>query len=163
MATEVLRVKKTKNFTVMSNHHLKNKELSLRAKGLLSVILSLPDNWDFTIKGLAAISKEGVDAIRSSICELESAGYVKRRRLKSSGKLSKTEYTFYEVPSQKECDAENNVEETPVSEIPISDNPTLEKPTLEKPTLEKPMLEKPMLENPMLDKSTQLNTKYIKY
>lgn len=63
MATEVLRVKKTKNFTVMFNHHLKNKELSLRSKGLLSVILSLPDNWEFTIKGLAAISKEGVDAI----------------------------------------------------------------------------------------------------
>lgn len=98
MATEVLRVKKTKNFTVMFNHHLKNKELSLRSKGLLSVILSLPDNWEFTIKGLAAISKEGVDAIRSSIRELERAGYVKRRRLISSGKLSKTEYTFYEVP-----------------------------------------------------------------
>ncbi len=109
----VLRVKKTKNFTVLSNHHLKNKELSLRSKGLLSVILSLPDNWDFTIRGLAAISKEGVDAIRSSICELEGAGYVKRRCLKSSsGKLSKTEYTFYEVPMQKECDAENNVEKT---------------------------------------------------
>ena len=101
----VLRVKKTKNFTVLSNHHLKNKELSLRSKGLLSVILSLPDNWDFTIKGLAAISKEGVDAIRSSIMELERAGYVKRRHLKSSsGKFSKTEYTFYEVPRQKECD-----------------------------------------------------------
>ena len=109
----VFRVKKTKNFTVLSNHHLKNKELSLRSKGLLSVILSLPDNWDFTIRGLAAISKEGVDAIRSSICELEGAGYVKRRCLKSSsGKLSKTEYTFYEVPMQKECDAENNVEKT---------------------------------------------------
>ena len=112
MATEVLRVKKTKNFTVLSNHHLKNKELSLRSKGLLSVILSLPDHWDFTIKGLAAISKEGVDAIRSSICELEGAGYVKRRRLISrSGKLSKTEYTFYEVPRLKECDTENIVEE----------------------------------------------------
>ena len=101
----VFRVKKNKNFTVLSNHHLKNKELSLRSKGLLSVILSLPDNWDFTIKGLAAISKEGVDAIRSSIMELERAGYVKRRHLKSrSGKFSKTEYTFYEVPRQKECD-----------------------------------------------------------
>ena len=159
MATEVLRVKKTKNFTVMFNHHLKNKELSLRSKGLLSVILSLPDNWNFTIKGLAAISKEGGDAIRSSIRELEEAGYVKRRRLISrSGKLSKTEYTFYEVARQKECDAENNVEEKPMSVTPISDNPILEKPMLEKP-----MLENPMLENPMLDKSTQLNTKYIKY
>ena len=149
----VLRVKKTKNFTVMSNHHLKNKELSLRSKGLLSVILSLPDNWHFTIRGLAAISKEGVDAIRSSICELESAGYVKRRRLISrSGKVSKIEYTFYEVPMQKECDTENNVEEKPMSVTPISN-----------PILEKPMLEKPILENPMLDKSTQLNTKYIKY
>ena len=108
---------------MLSNHHLENKELSLRSKGLLSVILSLPDNWDFTIRGLAAISREGVDAIRSSICELEGAGYVKRRHLKSSsGKFSKTEYTFYEVPRQKECDTENNVEETSVSEIPISDN-----------------------------------------
>ena len=76
----VFRVEKTRDFTVMSNHHLRNKNLSLRAKGLLSVMLSLPEEWDYTLKGLAHISKEGVDAIRSAIKELEKFGYIERHR-----------------------------------------------------------------------------------
>lgn len=70
MAT-VFRVQKTKDFTVMSNHHLKNKDLSLRSKGLLSFMLSLPEDWDYSLKGLATLNKEGIDAIRSAINELE--------------------------------------------------------------------------------------------
>lgn len=76
----VFRVERTRDYTVMSNHHLKNRSLSLKAKGLLSVMLSLPDEWDYTLRGLAAISKEGVDAIREAIRELEDAGYIVRSR-----------------------------------------------------------------------------------
>lgn len=79
MAT-VFRVQKTKDFTVMSNHHLKNKDLSLRSKGLLSFMLSLPEDWDYSLKGLATLNKEGIDAIRSAINELEAFGYIERSR-----------------------------------------------------------------------------------
>ena len=66
----VFRIEKSKDYTVMSNHHLRNTELSLRAKGLLSQILSLPEGWDYTIAGLAAINKEGKDAVRAAVQEL---------------------------------------------------------------------------------------------
>lgn len=75
----VFRVEKTRDYTVMANHHLKNKELTLKAKGLLSVILSLPEDWDYTLKGLSHINREGVDAIREAVRELERAGYVQRQ------------------------------------------------------------------------------------
>ena len=78
----VFRVERIKDYTVMSNHHLRNKNLSLKAKGLLSQMLSLPDDWDYTLKGLAAINKESVDAIRTAIWELEDAGYVVRIRVR---------------------------------------------------------------------------------
>ena len=95
----VFRIEKNKNYTVMSNHHLRNKDLSLKAKGLLSQMLSLPDDWDYTLKGLAYINKEGVDAIRTAVRELEKEGYIKRRQTRDkSGKLSVTEYTIYEIP-----------------------------------------------------------------
>ena len=80
----VFRVEKTKDYTVMSNHHLKNKGLSLKAKGLLSQMLSLPENWDYTLKGLSIINKESVDAIREAVKELEGEGYV----IRTSGCLS---------------------------------------------------------------------------
>ena len=82
MAT-VFRVQKTKDFTVMSNHHLKNKDLSLRSKGLLSFMLSLPEDWDYSLKGLATLNKEGIDAIRSAINELEAFGYIERSRVRN--------------------------------------------------------------------------------
>ena len=70
----VFRVERNKGYTIMSNHHLRNKELSLKAKGLLSQMLSLPDNWDYTLKGLSLINRESVDAIRTAVWELEKAG-----------------------------------------------------------------------------------------
>ena len=70
----VFRVEKTKGYTVMSNHHLRNHALSLKAKGLLSQMLSLPDDWDYTLQGLAQINKESTDAIREAVRELERAG-----------------------------------------------------------------------------------------
>ena len=78
--TVVFRVVKTKNYTMMSNQHLKDKRLTLKAKGLMSVMLSLPENWDYTLRGLSAISKEGVDAISEAVKELERSGYVIRNR-----------------------------------------------------------------------------------
>ena len=97
----------------MSNHHLRNMEISLKAKGLLSVMLSLPDNWDYTIKGLSIINKEGLDSIRSTIHELELAGYVERKRTRDlRGRFHTSEYI---------------IREKPVS--PVSENPTLDVPT----------------------------------
>ena len=148
----VFRVEKNKGYTVMSNHHLRNHTLSLKAKGLLSQMLSLPDDWDYTLQGLAQINKESIDAIREAVRELERAGYIKRSRERDErGCLRGTVYTIYEQPH-----AEPTPEE-PTQEKPALDNPTLEKPMLEKPTLEKPMLDKPTLENP-----TQLNTESTK-
>ena len=78
----VFRVERTKDYTVMSNHHLRNKELTLKAKGLLSQMLSLPEDWDYTLKGLAAINRESIDAIRTAVLELEQAGYIVRSRVR---------------------------------------------------------------------------------
>jgi len=74
----VFRVEKNKGYTVMSNHHLRDRDLSLKAKGLLSQMLSLPEDWDFTLAGLSRINRESIDAIRSAIRELEEAGYITR-------------------------------------------------------------------------------------
>ena len=78
----VFRVEKHKGYTVMSNHHLRNKELSLKAKGLLSQMLSLPEDWDYTLAGLSLINRESIDAIRTAVWELEKAGYITRRQMK---------------------------------------------------------------------------------
>ena len=116
----VFRIEKTRDFTVMSNHHLRNKNLSLRAKGLLSVMLSLPEEWDYTLKGLAHISKEGVDAIRSAIKELEKFGYIERHRKRNKkGQLKTSEYIIHELPILPE----------PKHTEPILENPTLDNPT----------------------------------
>jgi len=131
----VFRVQKNKDYTVMSNHHLRNTYLSLKAKGLLSLMLSLPENWDYTLHGLAYISLDGLSSIRAAVGELESAGYLKRRRLRNNkGQLTETEYTILEQPEPIATRTAS-----PIYENPILDNPTLEKPILEKPTLENRM------------------------
>lgn len=140
----VFRVEKTRDYTVMSNHHLKNAALSLKAKGLLSVMLSLPDDWDYTLAGLAHISKEGVDAIREGVRELEAAGYIVRQRIRNAkGQLTSTEYVIHEQP----------VPPSPTLEEPVQEKPALENPTLDKPTQDKPMLENPMQLNTYLPKT----------
>ena len=89
----VFRVDKTRDYTVMSNHHLRNTSLSLKAKGLLSLMLSLPDTWDYTTKGLARICKDGIDSICAGVRELEEQGYVVRERIRgSNGQLGAIEY-----------------------------------------------------------------------
>ena len=132
----VFRVERNKGYTVMSNHHLRNKELTLKAKGLLSQMLSLPEDWDYTLAGLSHINRESIDAIRTAIWELEKAGYIKRRQGRDEkGKMTAIEYTIYEQPQP----------------------PRLENPILENPTPDKPILENPTSENP-----TQLNKEELK-
>ena len=138
----VFRVERNTGYTVMSNHHLRNKELSLKAKGLLSQMLSLPEDWDYTLKGLSHINREKIDAIREAVKELEKAGYIVRSRERDEkGRLRGADYIIYEQPQPPD-------QQPPGDEQP----PTLDLPTLENPTLENPTQEKPTLENP-----TQLN------
>lgn len=125
----VFRVDKTRDYTVMANHHLRNKELSLKAKGLLSLMLSLPDNWDYTTKGLAHICKDGVDSICATVKELEQHGYVIRHRVRNDkGQLTVTEYTILEQPKR-----ENPVLENPTLGLPEQAYPEQAKPKQEKP------------------------------
>ena len=113
----VFRVEKNKGYTVMSNHHLRNKELTLKAKGLLSQMLSLPENWDYTLAGLSHINKESIDAIRTAVLELEKTGYIERSQGRDEkGKMTAITYTIYEQP------------QSPVLENPTTDNPTSENP-----------------------------------
>ena len=123
---QVKGAEKNRGYTVISNHHLRNKDLSLKAKGLLSQMLSLPEDWDFTLKGLSLINREQIDAIRAAVKELEQAGYIVRSRERDSqGRLCGADYIIYEQPQ-------------PVPDSPTLDNPTLDNPTQEKPTQEKP-------------------------
>lgn len=117
----VIRVSKTKGFSVMSNYHLRDKNLSLKAKGLLSMMLSLPDGWHYTIRGLASICKEGVESISSGIRELEKCGYVRRHQPNIDGKFQEIEYVIYEMPQNEAAS--------------ISENKTLCKESSEKETV----------------------------
>ena len=131
----VFRVEKNKGYTVMSNHHLRNKELSLKAKGLLSQMLSLPEDWDYTLAGLSLINREKIDAIREAVRELENAGYIQRSRERDEkGRLRGTTYVIYEQP------------------------PKLDLPTLEKPTLENPTQLNKEIQKTNLPKKEKLNT-----
>ncbi len=140
----VFRVEKTKDFTVMSNHHLRNGKLSLKAKGLLSLMLSLPEDWDYTTKGLACICKDGVDSIGSALKELEQHGYLTRRRIRfENGRLGDIEYMIHEKP---------------VSGEPEGDSPERENPEQVKPIQAKPKQGEPKQEEPRQGKPAQLNT-----
>lgn len=111
----VYRVERTQGYTVMSNYHLKDTALSLKAKGLLSMFLSFPDDWNYSTRGLASICKEGVEAIGNTIKELEKAGYILRRQLRgANGRITDTEYVIYERPQDPELPApEDTGPETP--------------------------------------------------
>ncbi|MDE7415147.1 MAG: helix-turn-helix domain-containing protein [Lachnospiraceae bacterium] len=129
----VFRVEKNRGYTVMSNHHLRNPDLTLKAKGLLSQMLSLPENWDYTLKGLSSINKESIDAIRTAVWELEKAGYITRRQGRDEkGKMTAIEYTIFEQPQPTQ--SENPTTDNPVLENPMSDNPTTENPVSDNPT-----------------------------
>ena len=121
----------------MSNHHLRNKELTLKAKGLLSQMLSLPENWDYTLAGLSHINKESIDAIRTAVLELEKAGYIERAQGRDEkGKMTAITYTIYEQPQ----------------------SPVLENPTSNKPTSENPMQLNKDISRTNLQKKEKSNT-----
>lgn len=129
----VIRVNKTANFTVMSNHHFKEKKMSLKSKGLLSLMLSLPESWDYSIAGLVSLSKDGKDSVMSALAELEEFGYLTRTRTTDAkGRFSGIQYDIFEEPQR-------------------------EKPIAEKQNSEKQNAEKSNSENP-----PQLKTKFIK-
>ena len=135
----IFRVEKTKDFTVMSNYHLRDVELSLKAKGLLSLMLSLPEDWDYTTKGLACICKDGVDSITSALKELENHGYLTRQRIRyENGRLGDITYTIHEKPVEQETE----------------ENP----PKRENPRQVKPIQEKSVQGNPKQENTAQLNT-----
>ena len=115
----VFRIERTRDYTVMSNHHLRDKALSLKSKGLLSMMLSLPEDWNYTTRGLAKICKEGVDAIGGALRELESAGYIVRHQLRDrQGRISDTEYVIYEQPQPKAPDMPQPDTASPDTEKP---------------------------------------------
>lgn len=118
----VFRVERTQNYTIMSNYHLRDKSISLKAKGLLSQMLSLPEDWDYTLTGLAKINQEGKDAIRAAVVELERAGYIYRcQTVDQTGKFSSNEYIIRERPVPVPPAG-------PSSALPSSENPTTEYP-----------------------------------
>ena len=123
----VFRIERTRDYTVMSNHHLKNPLLTLKAKGLLSMMLSFPDEWNYSERGLAAICKEGVDAIHSAIKELEKAGYMERHQLRGQGgRIVDTEYVIYETPHKPDTappDTGNPDMDDPHTAEPETGNP----------------------------------------
>ena len=125
----VFRIERTRDYTVMSNHHLRDKALSLKSKGLLSMMLSLPEDWNYTTRGLAKICKEGVDAIGGALRELEAAGYIVRHQMRDrQGRISDTEYVIYEQPQPKAPDTPQ-----PDTASPDTENPDMVKPDTEKP------------------------------
>ena len=119
----------TGGFTTMLNHHLRNRNLSLKAVGLLSKMLSLPPDWDYSIRGLATLNTDGIDGIRTAMKELEDEGYVVRVQSRDErGRMSRNKYTVYALPQK----------EKPSPDLPSSENPTTVKPPPDEPMTEKP-------------------------
>lgn len=172
----VLRNRTQKNFTIVSNGILQEKSLTLKERGMLATLLSLPNDWDFTVFGLMKIIPEKKDAINSAINSLEKKGYIKRYRLRDEqGHMKATVIEVFDTPQSDDgTNSDNNDEgddpdddtnmdkpevNVPASGNPASDNPTLDNPTLDNPTLGEPTLEEPTLEKPMLENPQQYNTK----
>lgn len=119
----VFRIHKTENYTVLSNYHFKEKKMSLKSKGLLSLMLSLPDTWNYSVSGLAALSKDGKDSVMSALAELEDFGYLKRTRLvNSKGQFAGVQYDIFEQPQPKEPIAANPIQEKEKAENPSAEN-----------------------------------------
>lgn len=111
--TEVFRRIKNNNYTVMCNHHLQNEHLSLKAMGLMSKLLSLPDDWNYSVRGIAAICKDGYESVRTAFLELEKEGYIVRRRIRDQrGHIIRTEYYILETPDTKIPEESEGAKET---------------------------------------------------
>lgn len=157
----VFRVEKTANYTVMSNTHLKDRRLSYKSKGLLSVILSLPPDWDYTITGLSVIAADGVDSVKTAIKELEKYGYVTRKQLRDElGRMSRNEYRVYENPA-------DNPDYVPYEQVSPEQDAAAEKPSRSlprkrssfsvSPSAENPSTVTPTTDNPTADTIEKLN------
>ena len=142
----VFRVHKNENYTVLSNYHFKEKGMSLKAKGLLSLMLSLPDNWDYSAAGLVTLSKDGKDSVNAALKELEKFGYLKRSQaFNENGTFGGYNYEIFERP---------------VAEVK-AEKPKTEKPKADKPKADKPFTENPSTENPQQLNNNKLNTKKL--
>ncbi len=167
----IFRVSKTKGYTIMANHHLKNRDLSLKAKGLLSLILSLPDDWNYTTRGLSAICKDGVESIGNALKELEKAGYIVRNRIRDGkGRITDIEYIIYETPHEKPEDSSEKAEpamkvsskavpdrETPDTVKPYTTEPDTAEPDTGNPDMDNPDMDNPYLDEPDTEKPVQSN------
>jgi hypothetical protein len=125
---EYFDVKAVKGFSITPNYHQHDRTLSAKAKGILSLMFSLPDDWDYTLKGLAYLFTDGIDSIRSGVRELERAGYIVRSRMRDDqGRLRGTKYTVYPIPHLPKL-------ETPALENPMQGEPTQDQPAQVNPT-----------------------------
>lgn len=124
----VFRVEKNSNYTTMCNYHLRDQGLSLKGKGLLSMLLSLPDTWNYSVRGLSSITPDGVDGVLTALKELERLGYLERNQQReSNGRMGRAEYVIYEMPRKKPCS------ELPCTEKPYTVNPDTDTPVTENP------------------------------
>ncbi len=176
----VFRVEKNSNYTTMCNYHLRDQGLSLKGKGLLSMLLSLPDTWNYSVRGLSSITPDGVDGVLTALKELERLGYLERNQQReSNGRMGRAEYVIYEMPRKKPCSespctekpyAVNPDTDTPVTENPaqLSTNRTSteyviyemprKKPCSESPCTEKPYAVNPDTDTPVTENPAQLST-----
>ena len=146
------RVNKNVNYTVMSNHHLQDKRLSLKAKGLLSYMLSLPDDWDYSLKGLTVGCKDGLDSVRTAVLELEEHGYIRRQKVRNAkGQIIDYDYQVYESPVE-------DAPAVPGKEGEPSDTSASKSPKSCMKPCSLPFLDFPNLAEPNLEKATQQNT-----
>ena len=146
------RVNKNVNYTVMSNYHLQDRRLSLKAKGLLSYMLSLPDDWDYSLKGLTIGCKDGLDSVHTAVLELEEHGYVRRQKVRNAkGQIIDYDYQVYESP------VEDTLAVT-CKESSSSEAPTPKSPKSGMNPCSSPFLDFPNLAKPNLEKATQQNT-----
>lgn len=137
----VIRVQKTKDYTVMSNAHFREKNMSLKAKGLLSLMLSLPDDWNYSIEGLIAICKENGTAIKSTLKELKEFGYLKVEKTQNEKGVFEYIYNIYENPQ--------------------TENPSIENPPMDNPQMENPSVENELLLNTDESITNKSNTKKV--
>lgn len=161
MAT-VVRVVKNCNYTTLSNYHFKDKRLSWKAKGLLSTMLSLPPDWNYTIEGLAALSGDGTKSTNSGLAELEKYGYLKRKQLRDgNGHFSLTEYSIYEEPIEVEEPTSEEQELDEPLEIHDEDVPLCQNGQTVENTTFSPLCQKRKTEKRFAEKGVQLNTNIL--
>ena len=155
----VFRVSKNRDFTVIANSVFKDRRLSAKAKGILVEMLSLPENWDYTLKGLTTLFSDGIDSIRQGIKELEENGYIVRERKRDArGRLGGMEYVIYETPEKA---VENIVENsTPESTAPVDDTPVKDFPAQDESVEDKAMLYKELNESRTKESITHVSNPY---